>query len=115
MPELIIEHLNTFQINENQIINENENINLIDICQICSQPVNNKNFCVTNCDHLFHLSCLVKHKICPVCNTVIMNDWIIEIEIEKEIRKKDYRGSIIFTIALIISVIIWCIFIIIKI
>lgn len=42
-------------------------------CYLCSFPLNqNKNCCVTNCNHSFHLSCILIYETqsfhCPLCN-----------------------------------------------
>ena len=43
-------------------------------CPICLEFINEtKDYCVTNCKHLFHLSCILKtiNRKCPLCRSKI--------------------------------------------
>ena len=81
-------------------------------CSICLEKINEKNFCLTECEHLFHFSCVtkVKNGLCPLCRKELFqipNETIvIEINPQENIRN-DYRGSIIFTIGLVVCTAVW--------
>jgi hypothetical protein len=64
--------LNNIKKDKGFILKET-NLSIIDQneCSICLEAVDyqNKNACITNCNHVFHKQCLVKviNKLCPLC------------------------------------------------
>jgi hypothetical protein len=52
-----------------------------DICSICHNNINNKNIVITDCNHTFHFSCIVKNiklnltsgNKCPICRKSFFN------------------------------------------
>ena len=49
-----------------------------DICNICFNDINDKNYCITSCKHKFCLSCIlisIKYKnTCPCCRTELISN-----------------------------------------
>jgi hypothetical protein len=45
-------------------------------CAICLSSVNNLNMCITECNHKFHISCLlkVKNNECPLCRAKLYEE-----------------------------------------
>lgn len=52
-----------------------------EICAICLMTIENKNVCLTSCNHTFHLTCLLKTLeytlVCPICRTKIADEKIV--------------------------------------
>ena len=52
-----------------------------DVCSICHNNINNKNIVITDCNHIFHFSCIVKNiklnltsgNKCPICRKSFFN------------------------------------------
>ena len=47
-------------------------------CPICYNIIEKYGFCVTNCEHIFCIDCMVKslktNKTCPMCRTIVDKD-----------------------------------------
>lgn len=67
------------------------NANNQEECCICLEKMTNKNISMTECNHLFHTSCLLKYnnKKCPICRQSLyeeeINITILVDEISNEI------------------------------
>jgi hypothetical protein len=51
-------------------------------CCICLEKILNKNITITECNHLFHTSCLLKYnnQKCPICRQLMYEISTIEIK-----------------------------------
>lgn len=51
-------------------------------CCICLEKMTNKNISITECNHLFHTSCLLKYnnQKCPICRQLMYEISTIEIK-----------------------------------
>ena len=63
---------------------KNHNMDIIDNqieCCICLEKILNKNISITECNHSFHTSCLLKYnkQKCPICRQLLYEEDIIQV------------------------------------
>ena len=65
-----------------------------DICSICHDNISNKNIVITDCNHIFHFSCIVKNikfnlttgNKCPICRNPFLNNFHLQSSITNNVR-----------------------------
>ena len=65
-----------------------------DDCAICLCPIQDKNFAVTSCSHMFCLTCLATHlrlgNSCPLCRNELLSKPSVRLAISREERQEAY-------------------------